>query len=87
MLIPENKHLFSVQISAYEHNGHFQLCENCLLELRDCVADKLTETDTKASYRLYIALHSSLNDGVYMLTDDESLYCSPELLKRSCNMY
>lgn len=87
MLIPENKHLFSVQISTYEHNGHFQLCENCLLELRDFVADKFIETETKTSHRLYIALRSSLNDGVCMLTGDESLYCSPELVKGSCNTY
>lgn len=82
MLIPENKHLFSVQISTCEHSGQFQLRENHLLDLGDSVVDKLTEIETKTSHRFDVNLYSSPNYGVCMLTDDESLCCSPELVKR-----
>lgn len=83
MVIPENKHLFSVQISAFKHDGQFQLGENHLLESRDSAADKLIEIKTKTSHELDVSLHSSPNYGVCMLTDDGFLYCSLELVERS----
>jgi len=83
VVIPENKQLFSVQISAFEQNGQFQLGENHLLELRDSAAGKLTEIETKTSHGPDVALHASPNCGICMLTDEGSLYCSPELVERS----